>query len=165
MAHPTPQAVAGGSAADRPPSPIDAYLERLHRTHAGETGGAVATYIPELAKADPAWFGICLATTDGTVYEVGDTRQRFTIQSISKPFVYGLALEDVGRDRVRAKIGVAPTGDAFNSISLAPGTGCPLNPMIDATRPAIRMRLLENLLRNVSQMLTRLNHEVTTLAM
>lgn len=61
-----------------------------------------------------------------------DTQQPFTIQSISKPFTYGLALEDRGRDAVLAKIGVEPTGDAFNSISLTPGTGSPLNPMINA---------------------------------
>ncbi len=113
-------------------SPIQAYLDELHATFVALRDGDVATYIPELAKADPEWFGICIATTDGHVYEVGDTRQLFTIQSISKPFVYGLALEDRGRAAVLAKIGVEPTGDAFNSISLAPGTGCPLNPMINA---------------------------------
>ncbi len=113
-------------------SPIHRYLERLHARFAELREGAVATYIPELAKADPEWFGICLATVDGCVYEVGDTRQPFTIQSISKPFTYGLAMEDRGRDAVLAKIGVEPTGDAFNSISLAPDTGCPLNPMINA---------------------------------
>jgi len=124
--------VSGDPIAERVRCPIGAYLERLHRKHAGESGGEVATYIPELAKANPDWFGICIATTDGKIYEVGDTRQGFTIQSISKPFVYGLALEDVGRDAVLAKIGVEPTGDAFNSISLAPQTGRPLNPMINA---------------------------------
>jgi glutaminase len=113
-------------------SPVQAYLERLYGKYAGLNEGTVATYIPELAKADPQWFGICLATIDGQIYEVGDTRQPFTIQSISKPFVYGLALEDVGHDAVRKKIGVEPSGDAFNSISLAPNTGRPLNPMINA---------------------------------
>ncbi len=113
-------------------SPIQAYLERLHARHATLRDGEVATYIPELGKADPEWFGICLATTDGRVYEVGDSRQSFTIQSISKPITYGIALEDHGPDLVRSKIGVEPTGDAFNSISLAPGTGSPLNPMINA---------------------------------
>ncbi len=113
-------------------SPIQEYLERLHEKYAELRDGEVATYIPELAKANPEWFGICLATTDGRIYEVGDTQQPFTIQSISKPFTYGLALEDRGRDAVLAKIGVEPTGDAFNSISLAPGTGRPLNPMINA---------------------------------
>ncbi len=90
-------------------SPIQTYLDALHAQYAALHDGEVATYIPELAKADPDWFGICLVTTDGCVYEVGDTRQPFTIQSISKPFVYGLALEDQGRAAVLAKVGVEPT--------------------------------------------------------
>ena len=69
---------------------------------------------------------------DGQVYEVGATRAPFTIQSISKPLVYGVALEDSGADRVSRAIGVEPSGDAFNSISLEPGSGRPLNPMINA---------------------------------
>jgi glutaminase len=113
-------------------SPVIDFLQQLHRTYATVTEGDVATYIPELAKANPDWFGICLVTSGGTVYEVGDSRQRFTIQSISKPFVYGIALEDHGRATVLKKVGVEPTGDAFNSISLDPGTGRPRNPMINA---------------------------------
>ncbi len=113
-------------------SAIQDYLERLHRELSGLTGGQVATYIPELAKADPAHFGIAIATVDGRVYEVGDTRVPFTIQSISKPLVYGVALEDRGVERVRRAVGVEPSGEAFNSISLEPGTGRPLNPMINA---------------------------------
>ena len=108
------------------------YLEHLHREFAGVKEGKVATYIPELAKANPDWFGICLVTANGTAYEVGDSRQPFTIQSISKPFVYGMALEDHGRQHVISKVGMEPTGDAFNSISLEPGTGRPRNPMINA---------------------------------
>jgi glutaminase len=113
-------------------SPIDDYVAQLHREFAGITEGKIATYIPELAKADPNWFGICLVTATGHVYEAGDSRQPFTIQSISKPFVYGLALEDHGRQHVLSKISTEPTGDAFNSISLEPGTGRPRNPMINA---------------------------------
>jgi glutaminase len=113
-------------------SPIQDFLEQLHRECANQTDGEVASYIPELAKANADWFGICLVTANGAVYEVGDTRQEFTIQSISKPFVYGLALEDNGRAAVLQKVGVEPTGDAFNSISLDPGTGRPRNPMINA---------------------------------
>ena len=113
-------------------SPVLDYLQQLHRECAADTAGTVATYIPELAKANPDWFGICLVTATGVVYEVGDTQQLFTIQSVSKPFVYGLALEDHGRDAVLAKVGVEPTGDAFNSISLEPNTGRPRNPMINA---------------------------------
>jgi glutaminase len=113
-------------------SSIEGFLAELHTRYAAVDDGDVATYIPELAKADPRWFGIALATTDGHVYEVGDSRQEFTIQSISKPFAYGLALEDRGLRGVLDKVGVEPSGDAFNSISLAPGTGRPLNPMINA---------------------------------
>lgn len=113
-------------------SPVYDYLKQLHNEFERVVDGKVATYIPELAKADPNWFGICLVTTSGAVYEVGDSRQPFTIQSISKPFVYGLALEDHGRPTVLAKVGMEPTGDAFNSISLDPGTGRPRNPMINA---------------------------------
>src|SRR5262249_31743055 len=108
------------------------YLRRLHGECSGVTGGNVATYIPELAKANPEWFGICLATTTGSVYEVGDSVQPFTIQSISKPFVYGLALEDHGRAHVLSRVGMEPTGDVSNPISLDPGTGRPRNPMINA---------------------------------
>ncbi|MDX1374300.1 MAG: glutaminase A [Burkholderiales bacterium] len=95
-------------------------------------GGQLASYIPELTRADPDWFGICLVTMDGAAYAVGDCEQPFTIQSISKPFVYGIALHDRGWEGVARKIGVEPSGDAFNSISLDPQTGAPLNPMINA---------------------------------
>ncbi len=113
-------------------SPIADYLHQLHKRFLRVKEGSVATYIPELAKADPDGFGICLVTAGGAVYEVGDTRNEFTIQSISKPFVYGMALEDNGRETVLKKVGVEPTGDVFNSISLEPGTGRPRNPMINA---------------------------------
>ena len=115
-----------------PAAPVTSYLERLHSRHANLVDGSVATYIPELAKADPAWFGIALTTVDGASYEVGDARQPFTIQSISKPLTYGLALDDLGEAAVRRRIGVEPTGDAFNSITLAPGSGSPLNPMVNS---------------------------------
>jgi glutaminase len=113
-------------------SPVEAFLRSLHERFRSLESGTVATYIPELARADPGWFGISVATADGHVYEVGDTRQPFTIQSISKPFVYGLALEDRGKAAVLASIGVEPTGDAFNEISLESSTGRPRNPMINA---------------------------------
>ncbi len=113
-------------------SPIDNYLARLHTKYSGFQEGSVADYIPELAKANPDWFGICIATRDGHVYEAGDTRQRFTIQSISKALAYGLALEDRGEDYILSRISVEPSGDAFNAISLKSGTGMPFNPMINA---------------------------------
>lgn len=113
-------------------SPVEAYLRRLHAEFRSLDGGQLASYIPELLKADPGWFGIAIATVDGHVYEVGDVAQAFTIQSISKPLVYGMALEDRGLARVLEAIAVEPSGDAFNSISLEPGSGRPLNPMINA---------------------------------
>ena len=102
-------------------SPVEEFLKRLYQDCRQLNDGAVATYIPELAKANPDWFGICLVTCTGSVYEIGDSQQPFTIQSISKPFVYGMALEDEGRAKVLEKVGVEPTGDAFNSISLDQG--------------------------------------------
>lgn len=63
-------------------SPLQAYLNDLHGRLAGIGRGNVATYIPELAKADPNWFGICLVTMDGVAYGVGDIDPLFTIQSI-----------------------------------------------------------------------------------
>ncbi len=113
-------------------SPIGQYLQHLHDKFARLEDGQVATYIPELGHANPDWFGIAVATVDGQVYEVGDSRQEFTIQSISKPLVYGQALEAVGLKQVLARVGVEPSGEAFNSISLDPKTGRPLNPMINA---------------------------------
>lgn len=113
-------------------SPIEAYLRDLHARHAGYDGGTVANYIPELAKVKREWFGICIATRDGHVYEIGDTRQAFTIQSVSKALSYGLALEDRGEAHVLSRISVEPSGDAFNAISLRPDNGAPFNPMINA---------------------------------
>ena len=113
-------------------SPVQQLLERLHSRHAGDDSGEVASYIPELATADPSWFGITLVTANGTVYEVGDTRRQFTIQSISKPLTYALALEAIGEEEVRRHVDVEPSGDAFNSITLQSGTGLPPNPMVNA---------------------------------
>jgi len=119
-------------AASAPLSPIQVVVNELHRRLRENHEGEVATYIPELGKADPNWFGICLVTADGAIYEAGDTTQTFTIQSISKALNYGIALEDKGPTEVLKKIWMEPTGEAFNSISLQPGTGRPLNPMINA---------------------------------
>ena len=68
----------------------------------------------------PTRFGICLATVDGYLYEVGDTRPDFTIQSISKAFTYGLALADRGIEAVGERIDVEPSGEAFHEISRRP---------------------------------------------
>src|SRR3979411_1544175 len=107
------------------------FLAACHADFSMETGGAVADYIPELGKADPEHFGISLATLDGHVYEVGDTRIPFTIQSMSKPFVFALALDTLGAARVESAIGVEPSGDPFNSIRLN-ADNHPFNAMVNA---------------------------------
>ena len=114
------------------PGPILAYLDRLREEDLPLDTGAVANYIPELGNADPSSFGICLVTADGHVYEVGDTDRAFTIQSISKPFVLGMALEDRGRDAVLARIGVEPSGNPFNAIVVDEASNRPFNPMVNS---------------------------------
>lgn len=113
-------------------NPVAGYLARLHARHADARDGAVADYIPELSRADPDAFGICVATTGGAVHEAGDTGVGFTIQSISKPLTFGRALDDLGEERVRRHVGVEPTGESFNAITLDHDTGTPLNPMVNA---------------------------------
>ena len=113
------------------PPPLLRFLAACHADFSTETGGTVADYIPELGKADPEHFGISLATLDGHVYEVGDTRIPFTIQSMSKPFVFALALDTLGAARVESAIGVEPSGDPFNSIRLN-ADNHPFNPMVNA---------------------------------
>ena len=95
--------------------------------------GKVATYIPELAKGDPTQLGACIMTTRGSVYHAGDWRQEFTVQSISKTMSLIMALQTVGFEHVFSRVGVEPTGDAFNSLTkLETKTPHPLNPMINA---------------------------------
>src|SRR5438046_1785754 len=111
--------------------PLLRFLNTCHAEFSAETGGTVADYIPELGKADADHFGISLATLDGHVYEVGDTRVPFTVQSMSKPFVFALALDTLGAARVESAIGVEPSGDPFNSIRLN-ADNHPFNPMVNA---------------------------------
>jgi glutaminase len=113
-------------------SPFRSYLTDLHEKYQSLTDGAVADYIPELTLADPKWFGICAITNKGQEFEVGDCDKLFTIQSISKAFVYGLALEDCDREYVNSKVSVEPTGEAFNAIVLDEKTNRPYNPMVNA---------------------------------
>ena len=114
---------------------FDATIADLHRRFTPLTEGAPADYIPELATVDPEQFAIAGMTVDGETFGAGDTTHRFTIQSISKLLLYGLALETHGRERVLRHVGVAPTGDAFNSIALDDDRAP--NPMVNAGAIAI----------------------------
>ena len=103
-----------------------------------ENDGRVATYIPELGKADPKSFGICAVTVDGQVCSAGDWQKEFTIQSMCKPFAFQMALEQHGKEEVLKHVGVEPSGDPFNAIELDARTNRPFNPMINAGSPSHR---------------------------
>jgi glutaminase len=120
-------------------------LARIHAKYDSIQDGKIADYIPELAKANPRHFGIAVTTIAGDTFEAGDSRHEFTIQSISKPFVYGLALEDRGREDLHSKVGVEPTGEAFNSIiELEEKSHRPYNPMINSGAIAVSSMILGN---------------------
>ena len=122
--------------------PLLRFLNACYEEFAGDNGGEVASYIPELGKANPKHFGLSLATLDGHVYETGDSRVPFTIQSISKPFVFALTLDRLGAARVESAIGVEPSGDPFNSIRLN-AENHPFNPMVNAGAIACSGLMLE----------------------
>ena len=111
----------------------DALLAELHERYKDHAAGKVATSWPELAGADPGWFGISAVTIDGETHACGDSDLSFTTQSIAKPFVFGVALEDYSADALAHYIGVEPTGDSFNSV-LQPERVSQrrFNPMINA---------------------------------
>lgn len=95
--------------------------------------GNVATYIPELGKADKNKLGLSLCTKDGKHYNWGDTKDRFTIQSISKIISLAVAIELCGIRKVFSKVGMEPSGEAFNSlVELDLNSDRPFNPMINS---------------------------------
>ena len=111
--------------------PLLEFLETQHKRIFAVKSGSPADYIPELATVNPEQFGIALTMVDGTTHAVGDCAVEFTIQSISKAFVYCFAIEKLGADRVFEKIGVEPLGEAFNSIRLKEDNR-PFNPMVNS---------------------------------
>ncbi|MET1154057.1 glutaminase A [Arthrobacter sp.] len=111
---------------------ISDYLESVLTGLAGNTAGTLAGDPEELGVSDPDLFGVSMTMADGRTYEAGDSRSEFSIQSISKPFTYGMALTALGYKAVREKIDVEPSGDAYNEISLEADTGRPRNALINA---------------------------------
>ena len=107
-------------------------LDGAYRSVADRRDGTLADYIPELARAEPDRFGIAMATARGHLVAAGDSETRFTIQSVSKAFTYCLAIELAGRAAVLERVGVEPSGDAFNAIEFDPSTRRPYNPMVNA---------------------------------
>lgn len=114
-------------------SEVDALVTAAHRRCTPETGGVVADYIPVLAAADPEWFAVSVAEVNGTVHTAGDVDVEFSIQSISKAFVYALVCQHYGHEVVAERIGVNNTGLPFNSvIAIELNNGHPMNPMVNA---------------------------------
>ncbi|MCT4779536.1 MULTISPECIES: glutaminase A [Exiguobacterium] len=105
--------------------------------------GQVASYIPELAKSEPTQLGIAVCNADGTFVSAGDAETMFTLQSVSKIITLAFVLETFGEDYVFSKVGMEPTGDAFNSIAKLEETipTKPLNPMINAGALAVTSML------------------------
>ncbi|SHL37988.1 L-glutaminase [Roseovarius marisflavi] len=124
------------------PSPIQSYLDDLLHRMLQNAQGEVATYIPELGKADPEALGICITMADGTIYTSGECDTEFTIQSMSKPFTYGQALKLRGPEAVLKRVGVEPTGEAFNAIILDEEKNRPFNPMVNAGAISVANLLL-----------------------
>ncbi|WP_410660044.1 glutaminase [Amycolatopsis sp. lyj-112] len=111
---------------------LAALLDRIADDVAPEIGrGAVADYIPALARVEPRQFGMAIAEVDGSVHGVGDWRRPFSIQSMSKVFTLALVLAH--DDGVWTRVGREPSGDPFNSlVQLEHEDGIPRNPFINA---------------------------------
>ena len=112
---------------------LQSMLQDLYHSFRHDADGVIANHLPELSQADPNWFGLCAVTLDGTVLEAGDSRIAFTVQSIAKPLILALALEDHDTDTILHKIGVEPTGERFDSILYSEDQENPkLNPFMNA---------------------------------
>ncbi len=108
-------------------------IAQAHERYAGLAEGAVADYIPILAEADPSRFGLALVGVNGGAHAAGDAGLPFSIQSISKAFVFALVCEAIGHEAVHERVGVNNTGLPFNSvIAVELNDGSPMNPMVNA---------------------------------
>ncbi|MFB2596979.1 glutaminase A [Herbiconiux sp. P17] len=112
---------------------VEEHVAAAHERNREILDGSVADYIPILAEVDPELFGVVVAEVDGEVHTAGDADHAFSIQSISKAFVYALVCEEFGHEVVRDRVGVNNTGLAFNSVvAIELNDGHPMNPMVNA---------------------------------
>src|SRR3954469_7758399 len=95
---------------------VRALVEIAYARYRDEGAGRIADYIPALAQADPSAFGLCVANTRGEAYALGDAQAPFSIQSVSKPFVFALVCDALGPQETASRLGVDATGLPFNSI-------------------------------------------------
>lgn len=114
-------------------SVVQQLVDGAHQRFAGVGEGEVADYIPALAAANPDHFGICIAASDGQLFAAGQSEQPFSIQSISKPFLFALICQAIGEDAAKEKLGVNSTGLPFNSVLAVERSDEGLsNPMVNA---------------------------------
>lgn len=119
-------------AADLSKEKINEVLNTAYNKYKGDMGGKNATYINALAIVDPTIFGITLVDKDGNIYEIGDTKQVVSIQSVSKVFTAALVMSERGSKFVQEKIGVNATGYPFNSIvAIEVHKGSASNPLVN----------------------------------
>jgi len=112
---------------------INTVLRDAYNKFKDDTSGKNADYIKELARVNPKIFGITLVDVEGNVYEVGDTTEPVSIQSISKVFTLALVMQEKGDEFIQEKIGVNATGLAFNSIiAIELHDGSASNPFVNA---------------------------------
>jgi len=115
------------------PALVRDLVSQGHARYRSVDEGENADYIPALAAVPPSLFGICVAGTRGELYAVGDSDYPFSIQSVSKPFMFALVCQAIGEAEARAKLGVNSTGLPFNSVIAVERTADGLtNPMVNA---------------------------------
>ena len=111
--------------------PFTEKIKTIYESTKGDNHGNVASYIPQLRRVDPDQYGISVCTIDGQRYNIGDTKVDFTVQSCCKPINYGIALEELGEEKVHQYVGREPSGQAFNELTLN-NNGKPHNPLINS---------------------------------
>ena len=115
------------------PEVVQLLLAEVHDLYRSLDEGAVADYIPALANADPSLFGVSIFGVGGRSFSVGDSDHRFSIQSISKAFVFALVCDAIGHEEAHRLLGVNATGLAFNSVmAIELNDERTMNPMVNA---------------------------------
>jgi glutaminase len=109
-------AAAAAPVAAQTPAQIQAAVDAAYAKYKNVNDGAVADYIPALAKVDPKVFGIAVVTADGKTYTAGDLKTEVSIQSISKVYTMALVMNQQSPEVVLKTIGADATGMRFNSI-------------------------------------------------
>lgn len=131
MVHSSRSAISTGQLPDS--DDVKTAVDETYEQFSSVDDGEVPDYIPALADADPDLFGICIVSTEGQAYSRGDAELLFTIQSISKAFVFALVREEVGHTKARELVGVNNTGLPFDSVmAIEINGGRTMNPLVNA---------------------------------